>query len=302
MVASREPLPAFRLDGVTVRFEIDATYEVVRTQLTQNVVAVVEGRDRALKDRYIAFGAHYDHVGYAEGEITGTDGTARRPGAPGVVTRGAEPDRIWNGADDDGSGTVALLALARAFTKGPRPRRSVLLVWHTGEERGLLGSRYFADYPTVPLDRIDAQLNVDMIGRNHDNRPGEADTVYPVGSDRISSDLDAELQAANRALRRPLTLDYTLNAPADPEQIYYRSDHYSYAAKGIPIVFFTTNLHPDYHANTDEVSKIEFDKLWRVTGLIYETGLRLANRRTPLTRDRLGPRTTSVVKPGRAGV
>ncbi len=274
----------------------------MRTQLTQNVVAVVEGRDRVLKDRYIAFGAHYDHVGYAEGEVTGTEGTVRRAGAPGVVTRGAEHDRIWNGADDDGSGTVALLALARAFAKGPRPRRSMLFVWHSGEERGLLGSRYFADYPTVPLDRIDAQLNVDMIGRNRDDRPAEADTVYPVGSDRVSSDLDAVLQAANGSLRRPLTLNYTLNDSADPEQIYYRSDHYSYAAKGIPIVFFTTNLHPDYHANTDGVEKIEFEKLWRVTGLIYETGVRLANRQEPLTRDRRGPRAVGVVAPARAGV
>lgn len=302
LVASREPLPAFRLDGVTVRFEVDATYEIVRTQLTQNVVAIVEGRDRVLRDRYVAFGAHYDHVGYAEGEVTGTGGAGRRAGAPGVVTRGAEPDRIWNGADDDGSGTVALLALARAFAKGPRPRRSLLFVWHSGEERGLLGSRYFADYPTVPLDQIEAQLNVDMIGRNHDNRPDEAGTVYPVGSDRISSDLDMVLRSANDALRRPLTLDYTLNDPADPEQIYYRSDHYSYAAKGVPIIFFTTNLHADYHANTDEVSKIEFEKLWRVTGLIYETGLRVADRQAPLTRDRRGPRATGVVKPSRAGV
>lgn len=302
LAASREPLPGFRLDGVTLRFEVDVTYEVVRTQLTQNVVAIVEGRDRSLKDRYVAFGAHYDHVGYAEGEATGADGAGRRPGAPGVVTRGAEPDRIWNGADDDGSGTVALLALARAFAKGPRPRRSLLFVWHSGEERGLLGSRYYADHPTVPLDRIEAQLNVDMIGRNHDNRPDEAGTVYPVGSDRISSDLDTVLRAANDALKRPLTLDYTLNAPSDPEQIYYRSDHYSYAAKGIPIVFFTTNLHPDYHANTDEVSKIEFEKLWRVTGLIYETGLRVADRQAPLARDRRGPRATGVVRPARAGV
>jgi hypothetical protein len=302
LAAAREPLPGFRLDGVTVRFEIDATYQVVRTQLSQNVVAIVKGRDRALRERYVAFGAHYDHVGYAEGEVAGADGAARRAGAPGVVTRGAEQDRIWNGADDDGSGTVALLALARAFAKGPRPRRSLLFVWHTGEERGLLGSRYFADYPTVPLDRIDAQLNVDMIGRNRDDKPAEANTVYPVGSDRISSDLDAVLQAANTSLRRPLTLDYALNDATDPEQIYYRSDHYSYAAKGIPIVFFTTNLHPDYHANTDDVGKIEFEKLWRVTGLIYETGLRLANRQAPLVRDRRGPRATSILAPARAGV
>ncbi len=292
LVASREPLPSFRLDGVTIRFDVDTSYEVVRTQLAQNVVAVIEGGDARLKDRYVAFGAHYDHVGYAEGEVTGTDGTARRTGAPGTVTRGAEQDRVWNGADDDGSGTVTLLALARAFARGPRPRRSLVFVWHTGEERGLLGSRYFVDHPAVPLDRIEAQLNIDMVGRNRGDRPSEANTVYPVGSDRISSELDAVLRAANEALPRPLTLDYTLNDPADPEQIYYRSDHYSYAARGVPIVFFTTNLHPDYHANTDEVSKIEFEKLWRIAGLVYETGFRLANRDAPLVRDNRGPRAT----------
>src|SRR5581483_4030344 len=108
----------------------------------------------------------------------------RRVGAPGRVKPGAVDDPIWNGADDDGSGTVALLALARAFAAGPRPKRSLLFVWHTGEERGLLGSRYFADYPTVPLDDIVAQLNVDMIGRNRDDKPSEANTVYLVGSDR----------------------------------------------------------------------------------------------------------------------
>src|SRR6185436_1894174 len=133
---------------------------VVRTQLTQNVVAIVEGSDPQLKSSYVAFGAHYDHVGYAQAEI-GSDG--RRPSPPGRVTPGAAADRIWNGADDDGSGTVALMALARAFAQGPRPKRSLVFVWHAGEESGLYGSRYFADYPTVPIDKIVAELNIDMI-------------------------------------------------------------------------------------------------------------------------------------------
>jgi hypothetical protein len=281
-----DDLPSFRLDGVKLTFTIDADYTVVRTQLTSNVVAMVEGSDAQLKSTYVAFGAHYDHVGYAQAELA--DG--RRPSAPGRVTPGREDDRIWNGADDDGSGTVALMALARAFAEGPKPKRSLLFVWHAGEEAGLYGSRYFADYPSVPLDKIVAQLNIDMIGRNRDDKPSEASTVYLVGSDRISSELHQINREANRALPQPLTLDYELNDPADLEQIYTRSDHYSYALKGIPIIFFTSALHPDYHANTDEVSKIEFAKLTRITQLVYETGLRVANLDHAPARDNKGPR------------
>ena len=284
---AREPLTGFRLDGVKLTFNIDADYDVIRTQLTQNVVATIEGSDPELKSTYVAIGAHYDHVGYADTELTSDN---KRPSAPGRITPGAEADRVWNGADDDGSGTVAVMALARAFAQGPRPKRSVLFVWHAGEERGLYGSRYFADYPTVPLDRVVAQLNIDMIGRNRDDKASEANTVYLVGSDRISSELHNINREANRALDHPMTLDYEMNDSGDPEQIYFRSDHYSYAAKGIPIIFFTTGLHPDYHANTDEVSKIEFPKLARVTELVYETAWRLGNLDHPPVRDVKGPR------------
>jgi hypothetical protein len=288
--AAQEPLPAFRLDGVKLTFNVDADYQVVRTQLAHNVVATVEGSDAQLKNTYVAFGAHYDHVGYAEGEVVTGDSGVRRLGAPGRVTPGTESDRIWNGADDDGSGTVALLALARAFAQGPRPKRSLLFVWHAGEERGLLGSRYFADYPTVPLDRIVAQLNIDMIGRNRDDKASESNTVYVVGSDRISTELDAINRAANDSLPKPMRLDYEFNDPSDLESLYTRSDHYSYASKGIPIIFFTTGLHPDYHANTDEVSKIEFEKMTRIVQLVYETGTRVANLAHAPVRDNKGPR------------
>jgi Peptidase family M28 len=282
---AREPLPRFTLEDVTITFTVDAIYEVVRTQLTQNVIGVVEGTDSRLKNTYVAAGAHYDHVGSADA------GPGDAPGnPPGFVTPGATDDRIWNGADDDGSGTVALMALARAFANGPRPKRSLLFVWHAGEERGLLGSRYFADYPTIPLETIVAQLNIDMIGRNRTNKSSEGDTVYLVGSDRISSELHQISREANRALPRPLKLDYEMNDPDDVEQVYYRSDHYSYAVKGIPIIFFTTGLHADYHANTDEVSKIEFGKLTRVAQLVYETAARLANLDHPPARDNRGPR------------
>jgi hypothetical protein len=286
--AAQEPLPSFRLDGVSLRFTIDVDYEVVRTQLSHNVVGVVDGADPRLKDTYVAVGAHYDHIGYAEREPA--PGNERPPGAPGRVTAGTGADRIWNGADDNGSGTVALLALARAFAEGPRPKRSLLFIWHTGEEEGLYGSRYFADHPTVPLDSVIAQLNLDMIGRNRNNDPGQSSTVYLIGSDRISSELHEISRDANRALAAPLRLDYELNDPSDPEQLYYRSDHYSYAAKGIPVIFFTTGLHPDYHANTDEASRIDYGKLVRVAGLIYETSARLANLDRAPARDHRGPR------------
>ena len=141
---------------------------------------------------------------------------ARRAGAVGRVTPGAEDDRIWNGADDDGSGTVAIMALAKAFAEGPKPKRSLIFVWHAGEERGLWGSRYFADYPTVPMDKIVAQLNIDMIGRNRDDKASEANTVYLVGSDRISSELHDLNRAANAAMPKPLTLNYEFNDPDRP--------------------------------------------------------------------------------------
>ncbi len=288
--ASREPLPTFSLNDVRLTFNVDVDYEIVRTQLTHNVVGIVEGSDPVLKNTYVAFGAHYDHVGYADIEVVRGDAAPRRARAPGRVTEGAIDDRIWNGADDDGSGTVGLMALARAFAEGPRPKRSLLFVWHTGEEAGRYGSLYFADYPVVPLDRIVAQLNVDMIGRNRDNKPSEANTLYVVGSDRISSELHTISRAANQALPRPMMLDYEFNDPSDSESLYTRSDHYSYASKGIPVMFFTTGLHPDYHANTDEVSRIEFGKMTRVVQYVYETSVRLANLDHPPARDNKGAR------------
>lgn len=289
---AQEPLPSFRLNGVTLIFNLDSDYEIVRTQLTYNVVAIVEGSDPQLGNTFVAFGAHYDHVGYSDGEIV-SSADGRRHAAPpqsGFVKPGAEDDRIWNGADDDGSGTVAMMALAKAFAGGPPPKRSLLFVWHAGEERGRLGSLFFADYPSVPLANIVTQLNIDMVGRNRDNKPGERQTVYLVGSDRISSELDTVTRAANSALAKPMTLNYEFNDPSDPEQLYFRSDHYSYAAKGIPVIFFTTGLHPDYHMNTDEVSKIEFDKMAHVTELIYQTGWRVANLDHAPVRDNKGAR------------
>ena len=285
-----EPLPAFTLKNVRVTFNIDPKYQVVRTQYTHNVVGIIEGTDPKLKDTYVAFGAHYDHVGYAEGEPGQNANAPRGLRPPGRVTAGATNDRVWNGADDDGSGTVTILGVAKAFATGAKPKRSLVFVWHSGEERGLWGSRYFADYPTVPMDKMVAQINMDMVGRNRDDKTEEANTVYIVGSDRISTEFHNITVDANGALAKQLKLDYEMNDPTDLEQIYYRSDHYSYAAKGIPIVFLTTGLHPDYHANTDSVEKINFEKMARIGQYAYEVGIRTANMDHPPARDNRGPR------------
>jgi hypothetical protein len=273
----QEDLPSFTLKGVTVTFDLDADYQVVNTRYTRNVVGIVEGigngNDARLKDTYVAFGAHYDHVGYTQG-----------------VLPSGQTDRISNGADDDGSGTTTLIALARTFAQNPKTKRSEIFVWHAGEELGLYGSEYFADHPVVPIDRIVAQLNVDMVGRNHDNLESEANTVYAVGADRISTELHNILIDANANLAKPMMINFRLNDPTDFERIYYRSDHYSYAAKGIPIIFFTTFLHPDYHRVSDEVDKINFDKMAHIAQLIYETGRRLANLDHAPARDFKGPR------------
>jgi Zn-dependent M28 family amino/carboxypeptidase len=140
------------------------------------------------------------------------------------------------------------------------------------------------------MDKIVAQVNMDMVGRNRDNKAEEANTVYVVGSDRISTEFHNITVDANTALAKPLTLDYEMNDPTDLEQIYYRSDHYSYAIKGVPIVFLTTGLHPDYHANTDSVEKINFEKMTRIGQYAYEIGMRTANLERPLVRDNRGPR------------
>ena len=283
--AKQEPLPPFLLSGVKITFNVDADYTIVRTRLTHNVVGIVEGSDPKLRDTYVAYGAHYDHLGYREGVVG-----AGRGGQP------ANPeDRINNGADDDGSGTVAIMSIARAFALGPRPKRSLLFVWHTGEEAGLYGSLYNADHPVVPIDKIVTQLNMDMVGRNRNDDPKQSNTVYVVGSDRISTELHNINEDANASLARPMTMDYEMNDPADTESIYTRSDHYSYAAKGIPIIFYFTGLHPDYHSASDSVDKIIFDKVQRVAQLAYETGRRVANLDHAPVRDNKGPRVGKTV-------
>ncbi len=293
LAAKGEPLPRVEIKGAKITVNVEADYSVVRTRLTRNVVAVVEGTDPALRNTYVAFGAHYDHIGYVEtaGPV-GASSTTFSGSCPGQVRDTPRAgDTINNGADDDGSGTVALMALARAFAEGPKPRRSLLFVWHSGEEAGLYGSKHYADFPIAPLDRMSAFLNIDMIGRNRCDDPEQENTVYLVGSDRISTELHNINEDANSSLGSPLQLNYLLNDPADPESIYTRSDHYSYASKGVPIIFYTTGLHRDYHYVTDEVSKIDFRKLARVAQLVYETGTRVANLPHAPVRDNRGPRS-----------
>jgi Peptidase family M28 len=213
-----EPLPRFALDGVQLSFDVNPDYSVVTTRLSRNVVGVVEGTDPQLKDTYVAFGAHYDHIGYQETQSAAGGGEMTNPGGCVGQTRPTPRpgDIINNGADDDGSGTVALMAIARAFALGPKPKRSLVFVWHTGEESGLQGSRYNADHPVVPNEKIIAQLNIDMIGRNRCDDPKEENTVYLIGSDRISTELHNISEEANASMARPMTLDYELNDPADP--------------------------------------------------------------------------------------
>jgi hypothetical protein len=320
--AKGEPLtPASWSTSVTIA--LDNSYEAVSRQVSHNVVGVVEGSDPKLRDTYVLIGAHLDHVGYAAAN-TGREGapdacrnrsaaaqaavkaagrTVQRAGTParggGAPTASAQAvpfdqrDGISNGADDNGSGSAALLGIARAFATGPKPKRSVLFVWHTGEESGLYGSRYNADHPVVPIAAIQAQFNMDMVGRDDcDNLEGDySNSVFIVGADRISTDLHNLVVATNQSLATPLTLDYELNDPADPENVYVRSDHYSYAEKGIPSAFFTTGLHPDYHRVTDTVAKIRFPKLARIAQLVYQTGFSVANSERPLERDNKGART-----------
>jgi len=233
-----------------------ARLEQVKTPITgYNVAAVVRGSDPSLQHTYVAYGAHYDHVG---------------------ILNPVNGDSIANGADDDGSGTVALLAIARVMQQAPvKPRRSVLFVWHVGEEKGLLGSSWFTEHPSVPIDSIVAQLNMDMIGRNADT------LLYVVGPlaapNNQSRRLGAILDSVNAAIPTPFRFNREWDSATHPEHIYERSDHFNYARKGIPIVFLTTGLHDDYHKVSDEPRKIDFTKMARVTRLMTELGRAVAN-------------------------
>jgi len=232
---------------------------------TENVLGYLEGTDK--KDEVLVISAHYDHLG-------------------------VKHDTIYNGADDDGSGTVAVLALAQAFAQakkgGHGPRRSILFALMTGEEEGLFGSEYYTAHPVVPLASTIADLNIDMVGRTDRRHGAKKHYVCIVGSDKLSSELHAINEAANRAYTH-LELDYRFNIPNEPEHIYYRSDHYNFARRKIPVIFYTTGEHADYHKATDDVEKIEFEKLAERAQLVFYTAWELVNREGRIVVDSAKP-------------
>lgn len=230
---------------------------------TENVVAIIPGSEKP--EEYLVISSHLDHIGIHEGQIN-------------------------NGADDDGSGSVALLEIAEAFQKavaeGNGPKRSIIFLHVSGEEKGLLGSKYYTDNPLYPLAQTIANLNVDMIGRTDPKRTeGKRNYVYLIGSDRLSTELHQISEAANAATLN-VELDYTYNAPDDPNRFYFRSDHYNFAKNNIPVIFYFNGTHADYHRPSDTVDKIEFDLLKERTQLIFYTAWELANRDQRITVDK----------------
>jgi Zn-dependent M28 family amino/carboxypeptidase len=230
---------------------------------TQNVIGVFEGSDPVFKNEYVAIGAHYDHVG---------------------IGNPVNGDAIYNGADDDGSGTVAVLAMAEAFSRGTRPKRSILFIWHAGEEKGLWGSRYFTEYPTIPLSQIVADLNIDMIGRTKKEndvqanqplpKPGE---VFLIGPTMMSKELKEISETVNKSYLN-LTFDYHYDDIKHPDNFFFRSDHYNYAKKGIPIIFYMDGEHEDYHRPSDHADKIDYQNMEKISRTIFATAWELANR------------------------
>jgi hypothetical protein len=272
------PAPFLMTPTKKITMTVASNTEIVPTQ---NVVAVWGGSDPVLKNEYVALGAHYDHVGNC---------------AP------AGGDTICNGADDDGSGTTALLVMAEALAKAAaRPKRSVLFVWHCGEEKGLWGSRYFVEYPTVPLNQIVAQINIDMIGRSKKEGDTNArnrdltgpDSIYLIGSTMMSTELGELVNTVNKSFMN-LSFDTRYDDPKDPHRFFFRSDHYNYARKGIPIIFFFDGEHEDYHRPGDTADKIDYQKMEKVTRTIYMTLWEIANRPARLKVDKPLPVQISV--------
>ena len=283
----------------------------------RNVVGVIRGSDPKLRDEYVAIGAHNDHVGwstrpvahdsiYVVNHLFRTGGADDRPPQLDAAQQvqvntliadirkrsngtSARPDSIYNGADDDGSGSVSALEIAQYFAaQKVKPKRSLLFVWHVGEEAGLYGSEWYTDHPTVPRDSIVAQLNMDMIGRGAaaDNTGitkegqryhGNPDYVQLVGARRLSTELGNLAESVNKGEKRPLKFDYAMDANGHPQNIYCRSDHYEYARYGIPIIFFTTGGHADYHQVTDEPQYIDYDRMARVAQYVADLATKVGN-------------------------
>jgi len=245
--------------------EIDLGFsKAYQTAHASNVLGVLEGTD--LKDEYVFITAHYDHLGRRE-------------------------NVIYYGADDDGSGTCAVLEMAEAFVKakeaGNGPRRSIVFMTVSGEEKGLWGSKYYTDHPIFPLDKTTVDLNIDMIGRSDSSRKigDSTNYVYVVGDDKLSTDLKKISEAVNKTYTK-MELDYKFNDPKDPNRIYFRSDHYNFANKGVPIIFYYDGmLGADYHKPTDTPEKINYELYKKRTQLIFYTAWEMANRDEMLKRD-----------------
>ncbi len=274
----------------------------------RNVIGILPGSDPKLKGEYIALTAHNDHVGVQRVTVEhdslrahnavvrpmGADSPERAETPDEAVkvqhirdslraVRPARPDSIRNGADDDGSGTVSLIALAEALSRpGARPRRSVLFVSHTGEEYGLVGSKWFTDHPTVPLDSIVAEIDQDMIGRGSiiDVSGGGPTYLEVIGAMRLSREFGAQLEAANAAQAQPFVFNYAFDQPGHPLQYYCRADHYSYARYGIPAVALSRGEHLDYHQVTDEPQYIDYVNMSRVTQLVFDATILIGNADT----------------------
>ncbi len=245
--------------GKTVQFEIKKPFTLTISQKkfgisAENVMAYIEGSD--LKDEVIVLSAHYDHLGIHDG-------------------------KVYNGADDDGSGTVAVMQLAKAFTEakkaGKGPRRSLLFLNVSGEEKGLLGSEYYAEHPIFGLDKTVCDLNIDMIGRLDEDHANNANYIYLIGADKLSKDLHNISEQANKTYTN-IELDYKYNDENEPNRYYYRSDHYNFAKNGVPVIFYFNGVHADYHQETDEISKIDFNKMEKITRLVFFTAWGVANR------------------------
>lgn len=230
----------------------------------KNVIGFIEGTDEQLKNEYVFLTAHYDHIGEKNGNV-------------------------YNGADDNGSGTSALLEIAQAFAEARKngwgPKRSVVVMLVSGEEKGLLGSKFYVENPLFSLENTIVDINVDMIGRVDEKHQANPDYIYIIGADRLSSELHEINEKANQRFTQ-LELDYTYNAEDDPNRYYYRSDHYNFAEKGIPAIFYFNGTHADYHRASDTIEKIEFETLHKRTNLIFYTAWELANRPNRIVVDK----------------
>ncbi len=310
------PLATAQKGQVGQTFSSDVRFTVGPAPAGRNVVAIFPGSDPKLKGEYVAIGGHSDHVGFsvgsqgesdslkvwgAVGHPAGAEGGRSTPLTPEEWSKvnsdiaamrklyPARPDSIFNGADDDGSGSVSVLEIAEAFAKGNvKPKRSILFVWHAGEEMGMWGSAYFMDHPTVPRDSIVAQLNIDMVGRGAATDvtgQGKAGGVLHggdryvqlVGSRRLSTELGDLVETVSTTGKHGFNFDYNIDADGHPQNIYCRSDHWSYAKWGVPVVFFTTGGHSDYHQLTDEPQFIRYGHMAALDSLIFDIAVATAN-------------------------